>query len=115
MQVITNGFFSFGIPYTAFSPRLFPVDGWYLAAPFWSDVDITNGVGRIRYEVHSSTNGGVTPGTPLQDISDFISNEEDVVFEAEWMLVAEWEDVPAFGASTSVVKSAQISELEDSA
>ena len=110
MQVITNGFFSFDTPYTAYIPRLYPVDGRYLAAPFWSDVDITNGVGTIRYEVHSSTTGG----TPLQEISDFISNEKDVVFEAEWMLVAEWDDVPAYAASTSVVKSEQISELENS-
>ena len=111
---MTDGFFSFDTPYTSFIPRLYPVDGRYLAAPFWSDVDITNGVGTIRYEVHSCADATIENGTPLQNISDFISNEEDVVFEAEWMLVAEWDDVPAYAASTSVVKSEQISELKDS-
>jgi len=99
--VITNGFFSFDTPYTSFIPRLFPVDGRYLAAPFWSDVDITNGVGTIRYEVHSSTTGG----TPLQNISDFISSEENVVFEAEWMLVAEWERVTQYDEPTLLVNN----------
>lgn len=111
MQVITNGYFSLGSQFVSFSPQPFPIVGQYLVAPFWSDVDITNGVGTIRYEVHSSTNGGVTPledGTPLQDISEFISNEEDVEFEAEWMLVAEWEEVPQWRQSTSVVKSEHV-------
>ena len=99
MQVITNGYFSLDAQFVSYIPHRFPLVDQYLLAPFWSDVDITNGVGTIQYEVHSRTTGG----TPLQDVSEFISNEGNVVFEAEWMLVAEWREVPQWGTPTSVV------------
>ena len=64
-------------------------------------MDLESGVGRIRYEVHSKT----FASTALQNISTFISSEEDIVFEAEWMLVAEWEEVTQFEGSISLVNA----------
>ena len=64
-------------------------------------MNLENGGGRIQYEIHST----ITGGTALQDVSAFISSEEDIVFEAEWMLVAEWEEVTQFGGPTSIVNS----------
>ena len=99
LQVNTNGLLSLKESFVSADPHHFPLADVYLIAPFWSDVDIEAGTGKIYYEVHSSATGG----TPLQDISKFISSEEDVVFEAEWMLVAEWEKVSQFGGKTTLV------------
>ena len=75
----------------------------YLAAPFWSDVDITNG-GAISYEVHTSSTGSQL----LESVSPFISEEENVTFDAEWMLVAYWEEVTEFAGPTNIVRTATL-------
>ena len=101
VQVITNGYFSLEMLLIQHVPQLFPLVGQYLVAPFWSDVNVEDGAGTIQYEIHSSTTGG----TALQDVSAFISSEEDIVFEAEWMLVAEWEEVTLSAGPPSSVNN----------
>ena len=54
-QVNSNGFVSFGYPYIWPGPRHFPIHiGVHFAvvAPFWSDVDISSGVGNIYYHLY---------------------------------------------------------------
>lgn len=97
-QVITNGFLIFGVPDIDSSPSLFPSELSFAVAPFWADVDISNGVGEIRYEVHNASSDPV-----IAEVSAFVSQQQQTVFQGEWLLVAEWRDVPEFGENTSLV------------
>ena len=102
IQVITNGYLSFGRSHIDFSPELFPEEGRFLVAPFWADVDVSNGVGYIRYEVHTTSSSSRV----LSDVSDFIHDMTGSQFTGRWMLVAEWSDVPQFGGPLSTVRIA---------
>ena len=87
-----NGFFQF-------VPELFPIESEYLVAPFWADVNIANmeRVGDVSYQVYSS-------GSPLLDtVNAFICDEKNFDFNGNWMLLAEWNDVPLFVGPVSEV------------
>ena len=58
MQVSTNGFFSFGEGAVYNTPQLFSSSSpfTYIVAPFWANNDISNRVGNITYEVHTTVN-----------------------------------------------------------
>ncbi len=91
MQVNTNGDLSFGRNFTESSPELFPGPD-FLVAPFWADLDISNGVGSISYEVHTETDDT----TLLADVSNFIRNITGSQFGGRWMLLAEWRNAPQY-------------------
>lgn len=88
-----------GSPFTQFSPELFPINGQYLVAPFWADVDIHGGVGSIGYQVYTSGSA------EIDTINSFITNEEGFSFTACWMLVAEWDQVSTFNGPPTQVGS----------
>ena len=80
-----------------FTPQLFPCCSEYLVAPFWADVDIRRGVGNISYQVYYT-------GSPLLDnVSIIISDEENINFIGDWMLVAEWDGVSQYDGSPNQV------------
>ena len=92
-----------GRPFLEYLPKFFPVGSQYLVAPLWVDVDITGGVGNISYQVYST-------GSPLLDtVNTIISDEENINFRGHWMLVAEWDEVPAFLQSTNHVSAITMS------
>ena len=94
LQVVTNGFFSFGNAITDFSPSLFPAEHNYLVAPFWADVNIAGGNGgEILYEVHSGSNARI------DEVSRFVSQQFSTTFQGQWMLITEWKEVPPFGGT----------------
>ncbi len=100
-QVITNGYLSFGQSYISFIPGIFPQGSGtnFLVAPFFADIDI--GVtGTIRYEVHTSTSSSGF----LADVSNFIRSETGSQFTGQWMLLAEWYNVPPFGGPYDEVR-----------
>ena len=100
-QVNTNGLLSFGRQGRFNVPQLFPASAGYnyLVAPLWVNIDISNRVGEISYEVHSFNSSYV------RSISTFISQNQQVRFNASWMLVVEWNSVPQFGSSLISVSS----------
>ena len=62
-----------------------------LVAPFFAAMDISRGVGRIKYEIH-------TTGTSeylLSNVSKLINEHTGMEFSGEWLLIAEWRDAPA--------------------
>ena len=83
--------------YTQYNNQLFPVDSLYLVAPFWADIDISVGVGDISYQVYS------IGSPPLDTVNTIISDEENINFIGHWMLVAEWDEVPAYRGSPDQV------------
>ena len=97
----SNGYFSFE-EFLGCCPTLFPrdSDSRLLVAPFWVDTNIANDdeVGTVGYEVHNDQSGSF-----LSQVSEFVSRQQRTSFDGQWMVVAEWRDVPAFGGSTSVV------------
>ncbi len=104
LQVGTNGIISFGEPFTSPSPQSFPtvypfIHEKYLLAPFWADVDISyNGVGSIKYEVHTTASNFSGSIDLIGRVSNFISNKTETKFEGSWMLVALWDEVPPYGS-----------------
>ena len=102
--MITNGYLSFGRSYVDYTPERFPIGEQFLVAPFWADIDVSNGVGDIRYEVHTTSSAS----SFLTDVSDFISNETRSQFTGHWMLLAEWRDVPQYRAPLNLVRTAWI-------
>ena len=103
LQVSTNGFFSFGEAAVYSTPQRFSSSSppAYIVAPFWANNDISNRIGNITYEVHT------TEASPsyITLVSSFISQQQQVKFMGDWMLVAHWNSVPQFGGSLIDVSS----------
>ena len=94
---------SFGRPFPQHSPHLFPETSFYnyLVAPFWTDNDITRGVGEVSYQVYEDSEM-----ESLSWVSTYISQQQQADFRATWMLVAEWRNVPEYlGEEDSVISS----------
>ena len=71
----------------------------FIVAPFWANNDISSRVGHISYEVHTSE----TSPEILSLISAFVKQQQQINFSGNWMLVAEWNNVPQYGGSSSDV------------
>ncbi len=99
----TNGFFSFGEAAVYNTPQLFSPSSppAYMVSPFWSNNDISNRVGNITYEVHTAE----TSPSYVTLVSSFISQQKQVKFRGNWMLVAHWNGVPEFRGSLTAVSS----------
>lgn len=99
LQVTANGIFSFGNPFPYHSPHLFPGTSFYnfLVAVYWTDNDISTGVGEVSYQVHTDNTETV------QWVNTYISQTQQVNFNGTWMLLAEWKDVPQYLSSTIIV------------
>ena len=83
---------SFGNAFSSFVPRRFPHTffPFPLIAPYWTDIDLSGGVGNVRYTVYTSTteNGE----SYIDQVNEFLANETDD-FIATTLLVAQWIDV----------------------
>ena len=103
VQVSTNGYFSFGEEPIYNTPRNFSPSSpqMYIVAPFWANTDISNRVGNITYEVHTEENSQ----NQISLVSSFISQQQQVRFSGNWMLVAQWNSVPQFRGSLAYVSS----------
>lgn len=95
-QIGTNGVFSFGYRELAYFFYLTHFNR-FTADPFWGDVDISNGVGEIKYEIHPS------PSVLIDQVSTFISVKRGLEFVGTWMLLCYWQNVPEYGGSLSIV------------
>ena len=83
----TNGLLSFNSLFNRFSNTpLSESSEPYIIAPFWDDVDIRGGNGRVHYEIHES-------GYFLEQINTFLQIKRPSSFEGTWMLVAHWDSV----------------------
>ena len=71
----------------------------YIVAPFWSNNDISNRIGNITYEVHTTE----VSQSQIALVSSFISQQQQVQFNGSWMIVAKWNGVPQFERSLSIV------------
>ena len=95
-QVCTNGHISFGVA----TPYIYIIyadlfDEYFFAplvAPYLIDIDHSFGVGNISYEVHTVT----TSKSLLSKVNSLINEHMGTQFSGEWMLVAEWKDVPRY-------------------
>ena len=65
-------------------------------APFFSDVDISQGNGLIDYEIHTDA----TSNSILSSIDELINCHLNTNFNGKWMLVATWDEVPPYGDNT---------------
>jgi len=95
MQVSTNGYLSFGQRINDYSSTLFPHEHSFLVAPYWADIVVRGGVGAISYEVHTTRNGE-SASLLLSLVNQFVSHHQRTNFTGDWMLIAEWNQVPAF-------------------
>ena len=78
---------SFGVPYTSYIPKLFPIDA-PVVAPFWDDIDL-HGLGNMSYKIFNSTSSS----NVIQQVNNFISSEVNLTFSADWILVVQWLNV----------------------
>ena len=67
-------------------------------APFFSDIDITSGIGEIDYEIHT----GISSESILSQVSSLISQRAQTEFIGKWLLVATYDGVPPFGDDSVV-------------
>ena len=81
-----------------------------MVAPFWAQNDISHRVGHVAYEIHDSENSG----NYLTLASAFISGHQQVHFNGTWMLLAEWNSVPQFQGSITIVSVIAIEHKFDS-
>ena len=86
-QVNSIGVISFGETFADVFPANFPgfasdtIEG-FLVAPYWSDNDISGDEGEVFYEVHVA-GGTMNSDQYLNDVSDFISRNEEVTFQVD--------------------------------
>lgn len=71
-----------------------------LVAPFFSDIDISYGTGRIRYEVHTLKSSEAI----FSDINMIINDQMKTEFSGTWLLLAEWRNVPKFAGLQFIVR-----------
>ena len=102
LQVSSNGFITFGYPYASYIPKQFPISqSLSIVAPFWSDVDISDGIGNIYYHVYAETQSPLIAR----------ANEELALFTGEfminttWLMVVTWDGVPQFLGSLVKVRN----------
>ena len=48
---------SFGSSYTVAIPQVLPIIGPIIVAPYWTDIDLSNGEGLVNYTVLLQSNG----------------------------------------------------------
>ena len=102
-QVGTNGYFTFD-GFTGYSPFIFNENTTQsLVAPFFTDINISEGVGQIDYEIYTLT----TSQSILSEVNSLINEHTQTEFNGEWLLVATWDNVPPFG-DNSIVRYADI-------
>ncbi len=92
---------SFGRSFPSHSPNIFPGTSFYnyLVAPFWSDNDITNGVGQVSYQVYNDSQSEA-----LSFVSTYVKQQQHVNFTGTWMAVAEWKGVPEYLGEVTTVR-----------
>ena len=95
LQISSNGLISFGVQFTSFIPQTFPI-AVNVVAPYWTDI-ILSLKGVVRYAVVNDSHP--TLSCLLELTNDLIRVEENVEFEASWLLVARWIDVCPLGDS----------------
>jgi len=96
LYVNTNGVVSFLVQVSQYTPNPFPLgDGRRLIAPFWADVDTTNG-GNVSYR--ESTDIVLLQRATGDVRRAFIAQHK---FTATWIFIATWERVAFFGARNS--------------
>ena len=97
----TNGLLSFGTAYNYFNNEQFPgsssISSLYLVAPFWDDIDITRGNGKISYEIHQS-------GYFLQEVNSYLNRKRPSEFQGTWMTVVYYDAVHPYGSSNHEVR-----------
>lgn len=97
----SNGILSFGTPYNPWFNSPFSEFGpEFVVAPFWDDINIVGGNGRIFYEEHTS-------GYFLDQVNSYLQERRPSTspFVGTWMLVAYWDAVHPFtffGGDTGV-------------
>lgn len=87
---------TFDTPLSQFTSQAFPINGSHkIIAPFWTDIDTRKG-GYLWYRT-------TTEHTVLQRGTNKIRSlfPELPNFSATWMMVVTWEDVAAYGCSSS--------------
>ena len=100
MQVGTNGYFTFEY-FSGYSPFVFTENTYHsLVAPFFFDIDISEGIGQIKYEIHTVA----TSESILSQVDFLINKHTENDFNGEWLLVATWDEVPPFGSYNLVRK-----------
>ena len=96
MQVNNNGDITFDAPLSQYTSQAFPISGSHkIIAPFWTDLDTRKG-GLLYYRT-TTQNADLLRGTnKIRSLFPNIIN-----FSASWMMVVTWDDVAAFGCSSS--------------
>ena len=93
MQVGSNGIISFNGFYNPprnaeFTNSLF---GEYLVAPFWDDINISDG-GTISYETFES-------GYYLEQVNAYIQRQRQNAFQGTWMMNVYYKEVAPYSGS----------------
>ncbi|XP_048735670.2 sushi, nidogen and EGF-like domain-containing protein 1, partial [Ostrea edulis] len=94
--VNNNGDITFETPLTQYTSEPFPINGTHrIIAPFWTDIDTTEG-GSLWYrttnDVTTLQRGASTVHSLFPDITQFTPT---------WMMVVTWDDVAAYSCSTT--------------
>ena len=102
VQISSNGLISFGAPYTAYVPRVFPIVQ-KVVAPYWDDIDLSQ-KGLILFAALTQGQKSRLSNTATLAIFDIVNDylSDTVIkgttrFRAHWILAARWVDVCPFG------------------
>ena len=68
-------------------------------APFFTDIDISVGIGQINYEIHTRSSSE----NILSLVNLIINKQTETEFSGNWLLVSTWDNVPQFGGDYNIV------------
>ena len=97
---------SFGSSYTATFPQVLPIFGPIIVAPYWTDIDLSNGEGSVNYTVLLQSNG-----SSYIDVVDRFLKEREIAISSTMILVAQWFSVCQYPANTGCSASVCMSNI----
>ena len=89
---------SFGSRYYSRTPTAFPIGSPHMIAPFWESNSLSQ-QGTLYVDIVDRQHA--TLSVLLEPISTFISDREDIDFEATWFLLIGWEDTCPYNSMNS--------------
>ena len=85
---------SFGSSYISWFSQILPI-GPIIVAPYWTDIDLSNGEGSVNYTVLLQSNG-----SSYIDMVDRFLNKREIEISTTMIIVAQWFSVCQYLANT---------------
>ena len=64
-----------------FKPQRLPYGVYPFIAPYWADIDLSGGVGSVRYAVYTTENGS----SYINQVNEFLNTTATMILAVQWI------------------------------